>query len=264
MSDVTQLRLALDPVAFARHVVDDIDALDAWQVKFLRSTERRMLVNVHRQGGKSAMTAVLTLRQALYHPGSLVLILAPALRQAQEFFDKVSSYHKRLTGEGLIAPAESDRKLGLVLANGSRVECLPGTPRTIRGFSAPALVVVDEASQIDDELFTVILPMLLVSKEGGRLLMLSTPFGQRGIFWQLWSEGEDYWTRIEVPVTAVPRIGPARIEEARRTFPDWKFRQEMLCSFEANAASVFDYATLQAALSDDFPPLFANDDEEEW
>jgi hypothetical protein len=36
------------------------------------------------------MTAVLALHQAIYYRGSLILILAPALRQATEFFEKVS------------------------------------------------------------------------------------------------------------------------------------------------------------------------------
>jgi hypothetical protein len=264
VSDLTQVRLALDPLFFAKRALE-LDALDDWQVSFLRSTDQRVLCNVHRQGGKSSMTAVLALRQALYYPGSLVLILAPSLRQGLEFFGKVSSCYKRLHGEGLSVLAESDRKLGLVLENGSRIEVLPGgSESTVRGFSAPDLVIVDEASRISDDLFVAILPMLTASRDGGRLLLLSTPAGKRGVFWRLWSNQDgsgDGWVRIEVPATAVDRISPAAIEEARRTLLDWEFSQEMLCSFEANSTSVFDPQALEDALDDSFEPLFPVDDE---
>lgn len=204
------------------------------------------------------MTAVIALHQALYHPRSLVLILAPAQRQALEFFEKVSDCYRRLSGEGLTIPAESDRKLGIKLKNGSRIEALPGSEKTIRGFSKPDLIVVDEAARVKDDLFTAILPMLAVSEKGGRLLMLSTPFGKRGIFWRLWDGIEGVgarWERVQVPVTDVPRISQAFIQEMEDTLTDWEFRQEMMCSFEENQASVFSLDDLRASLTDEFEPL---------
>jgi hypothetical protein len=57
-------------------------------------------------------------------------------------------------------------------------EALPGTEKTIRGFSGAALLIVDEAARVDDALYYAVKPMLAVS--GGSLLMLSTPYGRRG------------------------------------------------------------------------------------
>lgn len=264
VGDLLPLRLELDPVLFAKRALGIDGELDDWQVRFLRSTDPRILCNVHRQGGKSSMTAVLALRQALYRPNSLVLILAPSLRQGLEFFGKVSACYKRLHGEGLSVPAESDRKLGLALENGSRIEVLPGgSESTVRGFSAPDLVIVDEASRISDDLFVAVLPMLTASKGGGRMMLLSTPAGKRGIFYRLWSNQDgsgDGWTRIEVPATSVPRVSREAILEAERTLLDWEFKQEMLCSFEANSTSVFDPVALQDSLDDSFEPLFPVDE----
>jgi hypothetical protein len=59
-------------------------------------------------------------------------------------------------------------------------EALPGTEKTIRGFSGAALLIVDEAARVDDALYYAVKPMLAVS--GGSLLMLSTPYGRRGEF----------------------------------------------------------------------------------
>jgi hypothetical protein len=256
----SSLRYRLDRVAFAKHVLD-LEELDLWQIAFLRSDARRMLINTFRQSGKSSMTAAVALHQAVYVEGSLVLILAPALRQALEFFQKVSDGWRRLSGEGLSVPAASDRKLGIRLKNGSRIECLPGGEKTIRGFSTPDLVVVDEAARIEDALFTALLPMLTASREGGRLLMLSTPFGRRGVYWRLWDGVEGAgaaWERVQVPVTDVPRISPAAIEEARNTLLDWEFSQEYLTEFADNVASVFSISSisdLRASLTDEFEPL---------
>src|SRR3712207_4546306 len=108
--------LAFDQAAFARRVLG-LEELDPWQEEFLRSSHRRVLVNAFRQSGKSSMTAAIALHQALYVEGSLVLILAPALRQALEFFQKVSDGYRRLSGEALAVPAASDRKLGIHLNN---------------------------------------------------------------------------------------------------------------------------------------------------
>jgi hypothetical protein len=249
------IRLAVDRVAFAYEVLPDIEHLDPWQEEFLRSRDKRMLLNIFRQGGKSTMTAVLTLHQALYHPKSLILILAPALRQATEFFEKVSGAYRLLTGEGLAIGAESDRKLGIKLKNGSRVECLPGSQRTIRGFSKPDLIIVDEASQVDDALYSAILPMLTRSKEGGRLLMLSTPYGKRGTYWKLWEEGGDIWKRIRVPYTAVSWVPDSIVEEARNSLLAWEFRQEFLCTFEQNQMAVFNVEDFRASTTEEFEPI---------
>src|SRR5215217_8001154 len=249
------IRLAVDRVAFAYKVLPEIERLDAWQEEFLLSRDRRMLLNIFRQGGKSTMTAVLALHQALYHPKSLILILAPALRQATEFFEKVSDMYRLLTGEGLTIGAESDRKLGIKLKNDSRIECLPGSQRTIRGFSKPDLVVVDESAQIDDALYSAILPMLTRSKEGGRLLLLSTPYGRRGIYWRLWENGGDIWKRLRVPYTDVGWVPERVIEEAHNTLLPWEFRQEFLCAFEQNEMAVFDVEDFRASTTDEFDPI---------
>src|SRR4051794_4035747 len=102
------LKLALDRVSFARAL--GIGGLDPWQERLLRSSSDRILLNCSRQSGKSTMAALFALHRALYHPGSLVLCLAPALRQSQELFGKVLGFYRGL--ERLVAP-QAERKLSL-------------------------------------------------------------------------------------------------------------------------------------------------------
>src|SRR5687767_13601607 len=87
------LRLALDRVAFASELGMEPDP---WQEDLLRSTSDRVLLNCSRQSGKSTMSGVIALHRALYRPGSLILCLAPALRQSQELFGKIAGFYRDL------------------------------------------------------------------------------------------------------------------------------------------------------------------------
>src|SRR5829696_5597801 len=199
------LRLALDRVAFAEKLGI---VPHRWQEDFLRSSADRVLLNCSRQSGKSTMSPVIALHRALYYPGSLVLCLAPALRQSQELFAKIASFYRDL---GRPVAPQGERKLSLELENDSRIITLPGSEKTIRGYSGAALLLVDEASRVDDGLYYAIRPMLAVS--GGSLMMLSTPFGRRGVFYEEWiSAHERGWERYEVPASQCPRISEEFLE----------------------------------------------------
>ena len=241
------LRLALDRVSFARDLGVEPDD---WQRDLLRSTSERVLLNCSRQSGKSTMAAVIALHRALYHLDSLILCLAPALRQSQELFGKVAGFYRDL---GRPVPPQGERKLSLELENGSRIITLPGNEKTIRGFSGAALLLVDEAARVEDALYFAVRPMLAVS--GGSLMMLSTPFGKRGVFHHEWTEGER-WERYEVPASECPRISPEFLEEERRALPVRIYRQEYFNSFEETDDQVFSYEDVQTAMSEDVTPLF--------
>src|SRR5215213_6131479 len=241
-------KLALDRAAFAKRLGLEPDP---WQQDLLRSTSDRVLLNCCRQSGKSTMTAIVALHLALYHPGSLILCLAPALRQSQELFGKVLGFYRALDRP---VPARTERKLSLELENGSRIVTLPGTEKTVRGFSGAALLIVDEAARVADELYFAVRPMLAVS--GGSLMMLSTPYGKRGIFFEEWSQGHG-WERYEVPAYSCPRIPASFLEEECRALPARVYRQEYECSFEETEDQVFSYEDVSAAISGEVAPLFA-------
>jgi terminase large subunit-like protein len=148
---------------------------DPWQAEVLRGDSGRILMNASRQSGKSTVSAVLGLYEALYRPPALVLLVSASLRQAQELGKKVFDGYRAL---GKPVSAEAENRLSLELANGSRIVCLPATESTIRGMSGARLIVLDEASRVPDPLYHAVRPMLAVS--GGRLMAISTPWGKRG------------------------------------------------------------------------------------
>jgi hypothetical protein len=241
------LRLALDRVSFAEKLGI---VPDGWQLDLLGSSSGRVLLNCCRQSGKSTMSAVVALHRAIYHPGSLILCLAPALRQSQELFGKIVGFYREL---GRPLAPQGERKLSLELENGSRIVTLPGTEKTIRGFSGVDLLIVDEAFRVADELYYATRPTLAVS--GGRLIMMSTPWGCRGVFHQEWVEGIG-WERYEIPASECPRISEAFLEEERKTLGPWWFAQEYECRFMDTVDQVFATEVIHKAITDEVAPLF--------
>src|SRR4051794_13732985 len=94
----------------------------AWQHQLLRSASDKILLNCHRQAGKSVATSVLAIHTALSEPGALVLIVSASQRQSGELFRKVVRYYKDLGSPGGLT---EDNATTLTFATGSRIVSLP-------------------------------------------------------------------------------------------------------------------------------------------
>jgi hypothetical protein len=223
---------------------------DAWQRRLLLDPTPRQLVLCSRQAGKSTSAAALALSVALTTPGALILLVSPSQRQSGELFHKVLTLYRQ-SGKLLAGRAES--ALRIELANGARIIALPGEEGTLRGYSSVNLLIVDEASRVPDALYLAVRPMLAVSQ--GRLVALTTPFGQRGWFHQAWQSSEP-WGRYRVTATECPRIDPAFLAEERMAMGERWYRQEYLCDFVDTVDAVFAAGDIAAALNSTVQPLF--------
>jgi hypothetical protein len=200
--------------------------------------------------GKSSSAACLALLTAFLQAPALILLLSPTLRQSGELFrDKVLRAYDAL---GRPVAAMRQTALTLELANGSRITSLPGAEGGIRGFSGVDLLLIDEASRVDDALYAAVRPMLAVSK--GRLLALSTPFGKRGWFHDEWF-GQGAWARVLATADQCPRISKEFLAEEERALGQRWFRQEYFCEFQDVIDAVFSYEHVMRACTDK-PPLF--------
>src|SRR5579871_6696675 len=104
---------------------------DPWQIEVLEAGHPRLLLNCCRQAGKSTAVALLGLVEALWTPGTKVLLVSRSLRQSAELFRIVTDFHRRLGAPARLRQTASE----LQLDNFSRVVCLPCREDTIRGFS---------------------------------------------------------------------------------------------------------------------------------
>ncbi len=233
------LMAKLDPVAFTRSVLG-FEA-DARQAEVIAARAPRLMLCCSRQWGKSTTAAALVAFRVISEPGALVLCVAPTLRQSAELVRKVASF---LTTAGV---GFTGGRLGCALKNGSRVVAVPGNEANVRGFSAPSLIVVDEAARVPDLLYKALRPMLVVGR--GDLALLSTPFGERGFFWKEWVGGEG-WMRVLGPATECARMSEEVLEEERKAQSAEWFAQEYLCSFVGMENQAFRREWLEAAVAE--------------
>jgi hypothetical protein len=243
------LRYRRDPVAFARDKLGFEP--DPWQAQFLRATAPNEIACCSRQVGKSETTGAKATHVAVYEPGSLILAISPSIRQTRELFGKISSNLSRL--DPAIELIE-DNRLSCQLENESRIVCLPADSGTIRGFSAPRLIIIDEAAFVGDDVYDTLRPMMAVSQ--GQMILLSSPNGRRGFFYKVWTEGGPTWDRYSVTIYDCPRISKDWIETEKAQTPAHRFRAEYLCEFSETADSLFAYDLIQSAFSDEVKPLF--------
>ncbi|HEV8715788.1 MAG TPA: hypothetical protein VGX03_23535 [Candidatus Binatia bacterium] len=109
---------------------------------------------------------------------------------------------------------------------------------------------------MSDSLYLVIRPMLAVSD--GRLILMSTPWGKRGHFFEAWENGGPSWERIHIPAYDCPRISPEFLAEEKDAMPEPWFLAEYFGVFSDSEDSVFSYAHVMNALSADVHPLFGS------
>jgi hypothetical protein len=230
----------LDPaIRFARVVGDP----DDWQIDFLRSADEFVVCLCSRQVGKSTATACLawdTLTR-----GKFVLLVAPSERQAKELFRKVIDFKN---ADRTAPTAIRSTLTELELANGGRLVCAPSSSDTIRGYSVDSLILEEAAFQPDD-LITAVLPM---RKADGRVIMISTPAGRSGLFYDLWTEGKV--RKVYARSIDITRLAE-KVDFDRRHMPSTKFRQEHLCEFLGSGVPFFDPLAIEAAINNNAKAL---------
>jgi hypothetical protein len=233
----------------ARLMADAGFTPDPWQVQLLRSTDPRVLLLCSRQVGKSTTTAMLALKTALTEPGSTTVIAAPVEEQANELLRKVVQGFNAL---GRPVPVVREAVTFFELANGSRVLALPGKERRMRSYTS-ALLIVDEAARVTDDVFHAASPTTAVSR--GRVVMLSTAFAKSGHFYREWQEGTGY-KRLSITAFDCPRISQQFLAEERRKLGERWFQMEYCNVFGDDVAAVFSTADIRAAMDPCVVPLF--------
>jgi hypothetical protein len=244
-----------------------------WQDWALDQSLRRVLLNCCRQAGKSTVIAAKASHKARFYPGSLILLISPSERQSKELMKKVEDFYKRDPG---FPQEKENNQLTKEFTNRSRIVALPGSEKTVRGFSGPTLIIIDEASRVPDELYKAIRPMMVGADT--ELVLMTTPFGKRGIFYDAWTKSQR-WKKIEVIGQDIigryeseqeyaeirsrdgimacysPRHDRLFLQEELDEMGEWWYRQEYGGEFMEPIDSVFNMADVMGSLVDDTPAI---------
>lgn len=137
----------------------------------LFATNRLIIILKARQVGCSWLVAAYALWTAMYHPGSLVLLLSKGELEAKALLEKCSTIHQLLP-PWLKVPAKGGTTEMRFSAMGSKILALPSTKDAGRSETA-TLVIQDEAwfhEWLEDN-YAAVSPTI---DEGGQLVILST------------------------------------------------------------------------------------------
>jgi hypothetical protein len=233
-----------DPISWAERIAGL--ALDPWQRDVLLSAAPRVLLNATRQSGKSTAAGLKAAWTVLQ--GGLAVVVSPSLRQSGFLFRKLTRH--------LVASDAAFRRETMTeveLAKGGLAVSLPGDrPAMLRGLSlrhdGPAVLIVDEASRVRDELWATISRMLAAAPAAQQIL-LSTPAGASGEFHRAWTADED-WERVQITADQCPRVSAAHLAAERIRLGDALYRQEYFGAFVSSPGSVFDAEVLAHMFGD--------------
>lgn len=162
-------------------------------------SERKVIVRLPRQMGKTTTTAGFFLWYVLFHDNKVCAIMANKAPTAQEILARVKLMYENLPlwiQQGII----EWNKRSITLENGSRILAAATSSSAIRGYSL-SLVFLDEfahvPNNIAEEFFTSIYPTISSGKET-KILIASTPNGMNH-YYKFWTEAESK-TNDFVPV----------------------------------------------------------------
>ena len=202
-----------------------------WQKEFLSTAAKKAVLVASRQSGKSYIAGLLCIYEALCRGKTLSLAVAPTMRQsmllllhAKTVF--AAAYARGLTDIRII----NESKTAIELDNESRLISLPGSSgATIRGYSRPDRITIDEAGYVDSSLLiTTLRPMLAVNPDAG-FLLIGTPNGSMGPFYE--AAHSDEFKVWKIPAAVIPTISKKFLKRELFTLGQALFDQEYNCQF---------------------------------
>ena len=213
-----------------------------WQQSVFKDSTRFKVVAAGRRCGKSRLSAVTLLIEALNCPdGSSVMYVAPTLGQARTIIWDL--LHE--LGRPVIKSSHVNN-LEITLINGKKILVRGAdNPDSLRGVSLTYLVL-DECAFIKQDVWEKILRAALSDRKG-RALFISTPSG-RNWFYEVFKLGQketdeegydEEWKSWHFTTQDNETIDPKEIEAAKRTLSSFAFKQEYLSSFDNAGADVF-------------------------
>lgn len=207
-----------------------------WQQEVFKNTHRFKVVAAGRRCGKSRLSAVSLLIEALNCPeGSAVMYIAPTLGQARSIlWDLLHDI-----GRPVIKSSHVNN-LEITLVNGRKILVRGAdNPDSLRGVSL-TYVVLDECAFIKQDIWEKVIRASLSDKKG-RALFISTPSGRNWFYdiFNLGKEVDEEWKSWHFTTQDNETIDPKEIEAAKRTLSSFAFKQEYLSSFDTAGADVF-------------------------
>ncbi len=193
-----------------------------------------------RQLGISTIAAAYAVWLALFYRDKNVIVIATKLSTAVNFIKKVTKMIESLPSWLLISGYEKNRQ-EVRFSNGSIIQASTTSGNAGRS-EAISLLIIDEASHISnlEDVWTSIFPTL---SAGGSAIVLSTPNGVGGLYYDLYTAAEakkNDFNPIKLSWDLHPERDQKWFEEQSRQLGSRKrVLQELLCQFIGSGDTFF-------------------------
>ena len=187
-----------------------------------------------RQLGLSTLVAAYAVWLAIFYKDKNILVIATKLAVAQNFIKKVKVAIRSLPPWLIIPEIVGNNKQSIEFSNGSTIKAIPTSEDAGRS-EALSLLIIDEAAFVRnfDELWMGLYPTL---STGGRAIVLSTPNGVGGQYYDLYmnaeSGGNDFHP-IKLPWDVHPERDENWFSNECKALSQKQIAQELLCDFAA-------------------------------
>ena len=188
-----------------------------------------------RQLGLSTISAAYAAWLAIFYKDKNILVIATKLSVAQNFIRKVKFVLHSMPKWLLLPEIINNNKQALEFSNGSTIKAIPTSEDAGRS-EALTLLIVDEAAFVRnfDTIWTGLYPTL---STGGQAIVLSTPNGVGGQYYDLWMQaqsGENVFNPIKLAWDVHPDRGEEWFKEETKNMSQKQIAQELLCDFQAS------------------------------
>ena len=188
-----------------------------------------------RQLGLSTISAAYAAWLAIFYKDKNILVIATKLSVAQNFIRKVKFVLQSMPKWLLLPEIINNNKQALEFSNGSTIKAIPTSEDAGRS-EALTLLIVDEAAFVRnfDTIWTGLYPTL---STGGQAIVLSTPNGVGGQYYDLWMQatsGENVFNPIKLPWDVHPDRDEDWFVEETKNMSTKQIAQELLCDFQAS------------------------------
>ena len=189
--------------------------LDGWQKEVL-AYKGNIVVCSGRQTGKSTVVAIKAAEFAVNNPNKHVLIVSVTEDQARELLAKAQMYIADTYEKRIKTNKSFTNKEKCTLTNGSiiRTKAVGQSGLGVRGFTIDMLIA-DEAAFMPEDVWPAVTPML--STTGGDIILLSTPHGRHGYFFQSFNNPD-----LGFKVFYVNSVENAEKREIADSWPAWR------------------------------------------
>lgn len=208
-----------------------------------KPTTKTLVLRWSRQCGKTILAEILMI-EYLCKNGLFSCYVSPTFQLGRKVYKELLTL---LEGKGIIKKANSST-LTIESVFGSTLQFFSMEAyQSIRGFTVSGILICDEAAYYPDILPNGEMPwanilMPLTKARKPKILIISTPKGRRGMFWDFCKRAEEKEKGIKCLTRTIyddDLVTPKEIEEIKKTLPPQAFAQEFEVKFLDDSLSFF-------------------------